>query len=125
MTGRESAHEAEVQMVGPEAAIIIGTVKKQVIDNSNVNVKLEVECDDGTKFDKYEKMTLKSTTYSQVHFTSKTAPFRVAKDCGDASDRCLANINGAYATNKTKLIDEFEQCIPTRNGGNSGMYRQP
>ena len=112
MKGTETMAGSEVEYQGPRGGIIIASTKEYKLDRSNVNVEVDVTCDDGTTFKRKSKMALQSTSFGKTHFTTRLGKFNNQKDCTWDSEQCIRNLKFGYAfTDLRQLIAEFRQCF--------------
>jgi len=99
---------------GPGAGLILASVDEYTIDQNSVNVRVDVDCDDGTFFSENKKMTFTSKTYSKTHFTTRLATFSADK-CSSRTNECIRQIQGQdVAEDKDRVLDAFELCIKGR-----------
>lgn len=84
-------------------------------DYTNVDVEYDIVCtENGHVTDTYKEnatASLKATTYSQTHFTSKLGTFNSANDCTDETNRCIKEIDGKHILTPSEIETQFADCF--------------
>ncbi|XP_074652892.1 uncharacterized protein LOC141907210 [Tubulanus polymorphus] len=109
-TGSESSASTEVTFTGPGAALIMGDVKEYKFQSDQVDVEIDVSCDDGRRYKQKDVVNLKMKTYGVTHFSSYTGKFK-PDQCSRKTNECIRNLEGDKALTPYYLVDQFKQCF--------------